>query len=95
MSNYLAIATVTATLQRLIQSSVQSDMAGAQVSTVRPDASGAGTPEVGINIYLYQAIPNPAWRNADLRQRRPKGDLVKQAQAGLDLYFRFMEMTPS
>jgi hypothetical protein len=87
MSNYLAIATVTATLQRLLQS-VQLDVLGANVTTVRPDASG-GTPEVGVNIYLYQATPNPAWRNADLRNRRPKGDLIKQAQAGLDLYYLF------
>lgn len=87
MSNFLAIATVTATLQRVLQGAVQIDVSGAQVTTVRPDATGGGTPEVGVNIYLYQASPNPAWRNADLRTRRPKGDLIKQAQAGLDLYY--------
>lgn len=87
MSNYLAIATVTATLQRIFQSAIQIDLPGARVTTVRPDASGGGTPEVGVNIYLYQVTPNPAWRNADLRSRRPKGDLIKQAQAGLDLYY--------
>ncbi|MBE9225448.1 DUF4255 domain-containing protein [Phormidium sp. LEGE 05292] len=87
MSNYLAIATVTATLQRILQAAVQIDVPGARVTTVRPDASGSGTPEVGVNVYLYQATPNPAWRNADLRTRRPKGDLIKQAQAGLDLYY--------
>lgn len=86
MSNYLAIATVTATLQRTLQASVQIDVPGARVTTVRPDGGG-GAPEVGINIYMYQAAPNPAWRNADLRNRRPKGDLIKQAQAGLDLYY--------
>jgi hypothetical protein len=88
MSNYLAIATVTATLQRLVQSTVQLDVPGARVTTVRPDGGG-GMPEVGVNIYLYQASPNPAWRNSDLRNRRPKGDLIKQAQAGLDLYYLF------
>lgn len=87
MSNYLAIATVTATLQRILQAVVQLDVPGARVTTVRPDASGSGTPEVGVNIYLYQATPNPAWRNYDLRNRRPKGELIKQAQAGLDLYY--------
>ena len=86
MSNYLAIATVTATLQRTLQTSVQIDVPGARVTTVRPDGGG-GAPDVGINIYMYQAAPNPAWRNADLRNRRPKGDLIKQAQAGLDLYY--------
>jgi Pvc16 N-terminal domain len=87
MSNYLAIATVTATLQRILQASIQEDIPGARVTTVRPDNSGSGTPEVGVNIYLYQATPNPAWRNYDLRTRRPKGELIKQAQAGLDLYY--------
>ncbi|MBD1867185.1 DUF4255 domain-containing protein [Cyanobacteria bacterium FACHB-471] len=87
MSNYLAIATVTATLQRILQSALQIDVAGARVTTVRPDASGSGTPEVGVNVFMYQVLPNPAWRNSDLRNRRPKGELSKQAQAGIDLYY--------
>jgi hypothetical protein len=87
MSNYLAIATVTATLQRLLQSAIQLDLPGAKVTTVRPEASGGKTPEVGVNIYLYQATPSRAWENADLRNRRPKGELTKQAQAALDLFY--------
>ncbi len=87
MSNHLAIATVTATLQRILQSAIQVDLPGARVTTVRPDASGNNTPEVGVNVYLYQASPNSAWRNFDSRTRRPKGDLIKQAQVGLDLYY--------
>lgn len=87
MSNYLAIATVTATLQRILQAAIQQDIPGARVTTAKPDAAGSGTPEVGVNIYMYQASPNPAWKNADLRTRRPKGDLSKQAQAGIDLYY--------
>ena len=87
MSNYLAIATVTATLQRLLQSAIQLDLPGAKVTTVRPEGSGGKTPEVGVNIYLYQTIPSRAWENADLRNRRPKGELTKQAQAALDLYY--------
>lgn len=89
MSNFLSIATVTATLQRILQTAIQLDVPGANVTTVRPDAASGGTPDVGVNIYLYQAAPNPAWRNADLRSRRPKGELIKQAQAGLDLYYLF------
>jgi hypothetical protein len=87
MSNYLAIATVTATLQRMLQAAIQVDVAGSRVTTVRPDASGNGLPDIGVNICLYQVNPNPAWRNADLRPRRPKGELIKQAQAGLDLFY--------
>jgi len=87
MSNYLAIATVTATLRRIIQAAIQVDVPGARVTTVKPDSSGSKTPEVGVNIFMYQATPNPAWRNYDLRSRRPKGELIKHAQAGLDLYY--------
>jgi hypothetical protein len=75
MSNYLAIATVTATLARFLQSAIQLDLPGAKVTTVRPEATGGKTPELGMNIYLYQVTPNPAWRNYDLRTRRPKGEL--------------------
>ncbi|MBW4507250.1 MAG: DUF4255 domain-containing protein [Scytonematopsis contorta HA4267-MV1] len=89
MSNYLAIATVTATLKRILQIAIQQDVPGATVTTVRPDANGSNIPEVGINIFMYQATPNPAWRNADLRTRRPKGELSKQSQAGIDLYYLF------
>jgi hypothetical protein len=87
MSNYLAIATVTATLKRILQIAIQQDVPGATVTTVRPDSNGSNIPEVGINIFMYQAIPNHAWRNADLRTRRPKGELSKQSQAGIDLYY--------
>jgi hypothetical protein len=40
-----------------------------------------------MNVYLYQVTPNPAWRNYDLRNRRPKGELIKHSQAGLDLFY--------
>lgn len=89
MSNYLAIATVTTALQQLLQEEVGRDIPGVQVTTVRPENSGSAVAGASINIYLYQATPNAAWRNADLRTRRPKGDLTKQAQAALDLHYLF------
>lgn len=87
MSNYLAIATVTATIQRILQAALQVDVPGVGVTTVRPGASGNGTPEIGVNLFMYQASPNPAWRNTDLHTRRPKGELIKHTQAGLNLYY--------
>ncbi|MGF1497312.1 MAG: DUF4255 domain-containing protein [Elainellaceae cyanobacterium] len=89
MSNHLSIATVTAALQKIIQEGIQTDVPGARVTTVRPDNSGSNILEVGVNIFLYQVTPNPAWRNADLHTRRPKGELVKHGQAGLDLHYLF------
>jgi hypothetical protein len=87
MSNYLSIAAVTAALQKIIQENIQIDVPGARATTVRPDNSSSNLLEVGVNIFLYQVTPNPAWRNADLHTRRPKGDLIKHGQAGLDLHY--------
>ncbi|MEL6780138.1 MAG: DUF4255 domain-containing protein [Cyanobacteria bacterium J06597_16] len=89
MSNYLAIATVTATLQKMLQEEIGREMPGAQVTTLRPDAISSNISGACLNVYLYQATPNPAWRNADLRTRRPKADLIKHGQAGLDLHYLF------
>ncbi|NJL86318.1 MAG: hypothetical protein HC886_10615 [Leptolyngbyaceae cyanobacterium SM1_1_3] len=52
MSNYLAIATVTATLQRTLQAAVQLDVEGSRVTTVRPSDIGNGTPETGVNVFF-------------------------------------------
>ncbi|MDX2241490.1 MAG: DUF4255 domain-containing protein [Leptolyngbyaceae cyanobacterium bins.302] len=87
MSNYLAIATVTAALRQILQEGIQNDIQEAVVTTVRPDSLGAVNQTAGINIYLYHATPNPAWRNADLRTNRPKGSLTKHGQAALDLHY--------
>ncbi|MEB3356332.1 MAG: DUF4255 domain-containing protein [Synechococcales bacterium] len=89
MSNYLAIATVTAVLKRIIQAGVSQDVPGAQVTTNRPEAPGGNVSGASVNVFLYSATPNPAWRNADLRTRRPKGEMVKHGQAGLDLNYIF------
>lgn len=87
MGNYLAIATVTTALQQLLQEEVGQDVPGVQVTTVRPENSGSSAGGASINVYLYQVSPNAAWRNADLRTRRPKRDLIKHAQAALDLHY--------
>ncbi len=87
MSNYLAIATVTAALKKMLQEGISQDVPGAQITTVRPDAAGGNISGACVNLFLYHAMPNAAWRNADLRTRRPKGELVKHSQASLDLYY--------
>lgn len=87
MSNYLSIATVTASLQRLLQASVQRDVDGARVTTVRPgQVAGSGTPESGINLFLYQVSRNPALNNADSTPGRSKAAPAKR-QAAVDLFY--------
>lgn len=86
MSNYLAVATVTATLQRILQSAAQQDVDGMRVTTLQPGQIGNGTPETGINVFLYQVARNPALQNADTTNARSKGTPVKR-QSAYDLYY--------
>lgn len=87
MSNFLAIATVTATLRRILQGAVDSDVPGAKVTTVRPDGPSSGIPQTGVNIYLYQISPNAAMRNSDLPSRTSGGSLQNKPRIAVDLHY--------
>src|SRR6185312_15014126 len=87
MSNYLAIATVTAALQQVLLPPVQQAVGGANVGFNRPDPANSTTPLV--NIFLYQITPNAAYRNADLPTRRSDGSLAQRPQAAYDLHYLF------
>jgi hypothetical protein len=88
MSNYLAVATVTATLQRELQSAIGVDVPGATATTARPDAPGHGVPDVGVNVFLYETAPNAAIRNRDLPTRSRNGQTaVQRPAAALDLHY--------
>lgn len=89
MSNFLAVATVTAALGRLIQSAAGADVPGATVTTDRPGASTNGSSSPTVNIYLYQVSPNASLRNADLPTRTSRGDLEHRPVAALDLHYLF------
>lgn len=88
MSNALAIATVTATLQRTLQDAVNADLPGAKVTTLRPDATGDAVPAAGVNLFLYQVSANAALRNATVPNRSANGTTVLQRpRAPLDLHY--------
>src|SRR5271157_5976909 len=87
MSNFLAIATVTAALQQVLQDPVSAAVTGAKVRFNRP--AGAGGSEPLVNVYLYQVTPNATYRNADLATRRADGSLARKPQAALDLHYLF------
>ena len=87
MSNYLAIATVTAALQQVLHTPVSNAVGSAVVGFNRPDAGTATTPLV--NIFLYQVTPNAAYRNEDLPTRRSDGSLSQRPQAAFDLHYLF------
>jgi hypothetical protein len=88
MSNHLAIATVTGTLQQVL-SGAAGAVPGAKVSTLRPDGAAPVARDPGINIFLYQVTPNAAYRNLDLPTRRPGGQIVQRPQAALTLHYLF------
>jgi hypothetical protein len=87
MSNYLAVATVTATLQRQLHSVIAADVSGAKATAVRPDSPGHGVPDVGVNIFLYEIAPNAGLRNADLPTHSSNGQAVQRPVAALDLHY--------
>jgi uncharacterized protein DUF4255 len=90
MSNHLAIATVTATLDKLLEKRVDTDVPGAKVTMVRPDTTGAGLPATRVNIFLYQVTPSAAARNEDLPTRSPDGlRTTTRPRVGLDLHYLF------
>lgn len=87
MSNFLAIATVTATLKNLLQNAIGSDVAEANVKTERPEDLENASREPVVNIYLYQVTPHAAYRNADLPTRDAQGRVVTRPQAALELHY--------
>jgi Pvc16 N-terminal domain len=88
MSNYLAIATVTAALQQVLQTAVQNVISGSSVGYSRPNQQDDQKTPI-VNIYLYQVTPNTAYRNEELPTRRSDGSLVRRPQAALDLHYIF------
>lgn len=87
MSNFLAIATVTATLSHFLQNAVGQDVGNTLVTTQRPDINMGNGSSPSINIYAYQVTPNGALRNADLATRRSDGSLIQRPQVALDIHY--------
>jgi uncharacterized protein DUF4255/IPT/TIG domain-containing protein len=87
VSDYRAVAAVTATLQNMLQASVAAALPGAIVKTGRPAGAPSTTSTGEVNIFLYQVTPNPSFRNADLATRRSDGTLIRAPQVALDLHY--------
>jgi hypothetical protein len=88
MSNYLAIATVTAALDQRMRKVIPL-VSGNTVTTTRPDqAAKDNTHGPWINIFLYQVAPNTAYRNDDLPTRNTNGNqLLSRPKAALVLRY--------
>lgn len=74
MSNATALAAVTATLQSILHGGITSDPdLGDTIVTTLPPDKARGTNNVNqLNLFLYQVLPNAAYRNRDMpRQVQP------------------------
>ncbi len=91
MSDYRAIAAMTATLQNLLQEALGEAEAipGPKTVTTQLPRKHDTEHDPTINIFLYQIAPNPNWRNMELPVRRADGSLIDRPTAALDLHYLF------
>ena len=94
MSNALAIASVSAVLKDMLNNGVvdhdlSTVVGNVTVSALPPDRIlGNGLPETTrLNIFMYQATPNTAWRNTGLPARDTAGLRTNNPPLGLDLHY--------
>ena len=93
MSNYHAIATVTATLRTLLLESLTiPHLSGIKITSKPLDVLEHDGPELRLNIFLYQVTQNSAYQNFDSPTRNASGELAKPPLLALNLYYLF---TPS
>lgn len=89
MSNALAIAAVTATLRRLIDSinvNIEASLGHADITTKPPDKARDNENGNQLNLFLYQVLPNAAWRNMDIPQKTRSGE-TGMSPLALNLYY--------
>lgn len=86
MNNYLALAAVTAAVHDILQSAALSAVPGADVILKRPETVNTdGQDKPSINLFLYQASPDPTWSSIDLPTRNWQGGLLRRPQLALNL----------
>ena len=78
MSNALAIASVTATLQSILQTGVttQSDLSDAQVTILPLDKARGSNTSNQLNLFLYMIARNAAWVSADMPRQVQPGEMA-------------------
>ena len=94
MSNALAFAGVTAVLKDLLDTGMIDHQVtdimgqGVTVSALAPDAIQLGN-EMGarLNLFMHQATPNAAWRNAAQPSRDTTGRRIANAPLAVDLHY--------
>ena len=92
MSSPLAIAAVSAVLRNLLDNGIVEAVAlgtTVTVSALAPDLIKLDAPQdpPQLNLFMYQATQNAAWRNRDLPSRAPGGERIASPALALDLHY--------
>ncbi len=75
MSNPLAIAAVTVTLQSILNGVVADpDLTDTTVTILPPDKARGTNNANQLNLFLYQILPNAAWRNMNIPSQVAPGE---------------------
>ncbi|MGB2604282.1 MAG: DUF4255 domain-containing protein [Candidatus Sulfotelmatobacter sp.] len=79
MSNPLAIAATTLTLQAILQNQIVSDpvdvdLTDTTVTILPPDKARGNASANQLNLFLYQILPNAAWRNMNIPSQVMPGE---------------------
>jgi len=84
VSNFLAVATVSAVLQRLLTPVASTAVTGAEVWVDRSDLKRQ---KDGINIYMYRHSLDSVSRNEELPARRGDGTLTNRPKVAATLHY--------
>jgi hypothetical protein len=91
LSNSTALAAVTATLQFILHQGITTDknqpeLGDTRVTALPPDKARAGLTTNQLNLFLYQVLPNAAWRNRDMPRQVQPGE-TGMPPLPLNLYY--------
>lgn len=79
MSNAVAVAATTLTLQTILQTNIVSDptdtdLTDTTVTILPPDKARGNSSANQLNLFLYQILPNAAWRNMNIPSQVMPGE---------------------
>ena len=89
MSDHRAIAVVTASLERVIQTAINQAVQQAEVRVGPPTAALGDEAKPLVNIFLFRVVPNAAARNGHLPTRASDGSDRRRSKVAIDLHYIF------